>query len=70
MGNPLDFVLAFRWRKARRMLKGPGAWRQQFMSVQTIAILSGVGFVGLGFLAKVVVMRWLASQEAPGEAEE
>jgi len=40
------------------------------MSVQTIAILSGVGFVGLGFLAKVVVMRWLASQEAPGEAEE
>ena len=40
------------------------------MSVQTIAILSGVGFVALGLLAKVLVMRWLANQEAPDEAEE
>ncbi len=41
------------------------------MSVQTIAILSGVLIVGLALVAKVVVMRLLATQEVkvPDETE-
>lgn len=41
------------------------------MSVQTIAILSGVLIVGLALTAKVVVMRLLATQkvEVSEEAE-